>query len=685
MIRMSPAFAMLLTAGTFVCAEQAPLPRKGRQPDDAPVPPLDPIRRLPRKSTAKAPPVDQSLSLQTYVKQVSVTIAPSVQAEDRLRPLLRGTVLPVTRDSGMALRRLPTLSALAPPAPPLPGQVAYNSFSNRWLIFKRLPWHRYNDPSLDAVYAESNLWDPFNRNVLKGDFPVAGRSLFFDFTGSSETLTEIRRLPVPSGASAAEPGEYAFFGNGGQFAIQQNFRLSFDLFRGSAGFQPVDFEIRVTPEFNVNYLLTRETGLTDINVMQGIRRTDSNVGMQELFFEKRLFTNSTSSFQVRRQEDDRGSAYFDFTSVRLGIQRFSSDFRGFVFSDEQPGARLFGTFHNNVFQYNLAYFNMLEKDTNSGLNTWRTRQQSVSVANLYWNDFLTKGYNLNFSVLYNHDQPSFLIDKNGFLVRPAPAGIPTPHKVRAAYVGVSGDGHIGRINVSHAFYQAFGRDEMNPITVRPEHINAQLAAAEFSYEKDWMTWKISAFYTSGERNLRGGHATGFDGIVPNQQFAGGGFLGNPALADRGLINNQFEAGGINFLNREGIPLTGTELTLFGPNSLIPAMRAGAFEGQANFINPGILLYNAGFEAKITPKLKSSINVNYAQFARTEVLEAVLFQSNIRHSIGVDSGIGLQYRPLLSENIVITAGFGTLAPGDGFRNIYNKTLLFSGFMNLRLVF
>ena len=113
--------------------------------------------------------------------------------------------------------------------------------------------------------------------------------------------------------------------------------------------------------------------------------------MQEAFLEKRLFSEE---------------AHFDFTSLRLGIQRFTSDFRGFVFSDEQPGARLFGTFHNNIFQYNLAYFDMLEKDTNSGLNRWRMRQQQVAVANLYIADFLTKGYTLNLSALYNHDQPS---------------------------------------------------------------------------------------------------------------------------------------------------------------------------------------------------------------------------------------------------------------------------------------
>jgi hypothetical protein len=127
------------------------------------------------------------------------------------------------------------------------------------------------------------------------------------------------------------------------------------------------------------------------------------------------------------------------------------------------------------------------------------------------------------------------------------------------------------------------------------------------------------------------------------------------------------------------------VTLFAPNNLMPTMRAGLFEGQANFINPGITLFNAGFDAKITPKLRSSLNVNWAKFNRTEVLQALLFQSHIHHAIGLDTGVGLQYRPLLSDNIVITAGLGTLAPGRGFKDIYTGRTLFSGFINLRMVF
>ena len=59
---------------------------------------------------------------------------------------------------------------------------------------------------------------------------------------------------------------------------------------------------------------------------------------------------------------------FDFDEVRVGIQPFSSDFRGFLFQDSQPGVRFFGNRDNNRWQYNIAYFRPLEKDLNSGLN-----------------------------------------------------------------------------------------------------------------------------------------------------------------------------------------------------------------------------------------------------------------------------------------------------------------------------
>ncbi|HTS30681.1 MAG TPA: hypothetical protein VMH81_32635 [Bryobacteraceae bacterium] len=656
----------------------------GRKQETLPPSGAEGIRKLPRRPGMVPEPPNAEEYARMLAAELDALkknldngyVGPRIQSEDRVRPLVY---------SSAVAGPLPPPEDYAPRLDPKPPDVVANvvegyagptmEFKNRWFIFPGLPWKRYQDPNLDAIYAHTKVWDPFNRNILKGDFPFHGRRQFFLFTGISSTTVETKRLPIGSGASAADPGEYTFFGRGEIGLIQQNFRFSMDLFRGSAGFRPVDWELRITPEFNINYTLARENGVINSDVRQSIRRTDSNVGMQEAFLEKRLFSEK---------------GHFDFTSVRLGIQRFTSDFRGFVFSDEQPGARLFGEFHNNIFQYNLAYFEMLEKDTNSGLNRWRLRDQQVAVANMYIADFLTKGYTLNLSALYNHDQPSFLVDKNGFLVRPAPIGglaPPVLQKIRAAYAGVTGDGHIGRITVDNAFYYAFGRNDNNsiPLTKPNLHISAYLAALELSYEKDWYTYKISGFYTSGAKDLRTGQANGFDGIVPNQQFAGGGFLGNPSLADRGLLNNEFEGGGINFLNREAVPLSDTGVNLFAPNNLMPTMRAGLFEGQANFLNPGIALINAGYIAKITPKLQGTLNVNYAKFNRTEVLQAVLFQEHIHHAIGLDSGIGFQYRPLLTDNIVIFTGFGALVPGRGFKDIYTGRTLFDAFINLRFLF
>jgi len=266
-------------------------------------------------------------------------------------------------------------------------------------------------------------------------------------------------------------------------------------------------------------------------------------------------------------------------------------------------------------------------------------------------------------------------------------GDPRPHKIRAAYAGFSGDGHVGRLNVSNAFYHAFGRDDFHPIPAEKnaQHINAQLAALELSYDRDWLRYKASVFYTSGDGDLNDGRARGFDSIVDNQNFAGGGFLSNGLFADRGQTNPLFEGGGTNLFNRQTIPLTGAGVTLISFNSLMPTLRSSKEEGQANFINPGVMVFNAGLEAKLTPKLRSQLNVNYLRFVRTAVLEALLFQGGIRHEIGWDYGLGVQYRPLLSENIVVTGGFGILQPGKGFKQIYTGETLYSGFVLMRLAF
>jgi len=103
------------------------------------------------------------------------------------------------------------------------------------------------------------------------------------------------------------------------------------------------------------------------------------------------------------------------------------------------------------------------------------------------------------------------------------------------------------------------------------------------------------------------------------------------------------------------------------------------------VNPGLFLVNAGATFDVTPKLKSFLNVNYLRFQRTAPIALLLFESPIHNSIGVDSSLGFQYRPALSENISITGGASALFPGQAFRDIFFGTTQFSVFANVRLQF
>ena len=79
------------------------------------------------------------------------------------------------------------------------------------------------------------------------------------------------------------------------------------------------------------------------------------------------------------------------------------------------------------------------------------------------------------------------------------------------------------------------------------------------------------------------------------------------------------------MDSEGIRLTGTGVALVTPFSLLPSLRSSKEEGQSNFVNPGIWVYNAGIDADVTPKLRGFLNASYLQFDRTEPLAYLLFQ------------------------------------------------------------
>jgi len=235
-------------------------------------------------------------------------------------------------------------------------------------------------------------------------------------------------------------------------------------------------------------------------------------------------------------------------------------------------------------------------------------------------------------------------------VRPAAVGDLTDRVVNAVWLGINGDGHIGRLNLTHAFYQVLGHDSHNSISLRSQRISAQMAALEASVDLDWLRPRISFFWASGDRKPDNDVARGFDMIFDNPNFAGGGF---------------------SYWVRQGLPLTNTGLELKGRNSLVSNLRSSKIEGQPNFVNPGLFLLNVGLDASVTPKLTTFLNVNFLRFQHTAVLERLLFQSDISHDIGIDYSVGLRWRPFLIENVVVTLGGAALQAGQGFKDVYTQ--------------
>ncbi len=540
------------------------------------------------------------------------------------------------------------------------------------------PWHRYDEGLSEQPYERPapRLWHPYYQSILKGDLPIWGQDKFLSLAATSDTFAEFRSIPTPSGVSAARPDSAEFFGRNNQVGLQQYFGFSAELFSGETVFKPAHWTIKLVPVFNVNYALTREnnqlapdprgseggpngappgngfvTNPADIatllngqlqrlpDSLSGTRYTDRTRtfwALQEYFVEYHLADLSDN---------------YDFVAVKGGNQAFNQDFRGFLFNDVNLGGRLFGNWDNNRWQYNLAGFDMREKDTYSGLNTFDQRNQRVFLANVYRQDFLTTGYTAQWSFSANLDDAGIHYDRTGAIVRPEPFGTVRPHDVRAYYVGWAGDGHIGRWNITHQFYQAFGEDTFNQLAGRAVDINAQMAAVEISYDHDWLRTRGSFFYASGDGNVDDGTARGFDTIVDNPNFTGGPF---------------------SYYVRQGFVFGGTGVGFKQANSLVPNLRTSKTQGQANFVNPGLFLYGLGLDIDTTPKLRTFLNANYLRFAETDPMRTAVLQNNIRHEIGWDLSVGWQYRPLLTDNIILSFGFGVLIPGAGYRDIYRTS-------------
>jgi|CXWL01.1.fsa_nt_gi hypothetical protein len=549
------------------------------------------------------------------------------------------------------------IGAVRPPRPEaFPGDPDF-PVPDRWRLSETL-----------GLAPKERFFDPYNQNTYKGDRPLCipseeekerrakaglpkcrtpgilglkGEDWFLALGATSDTVVEPRSFPIPVGVQTTErPGSLDVFGRSHSEVVAQTFILSASLIKGSTAFKPAEIEYRVAIAIQGNYVDVPEKRVLFVQPSKKSRRYDHFVGVQEAFVDYHI-----------RNVSDR----YDFDSVRVGIQPFQADFRGFLFNDQQLGIRFFGNRDNNRFQYNLAAFWRLEKDTNSGLNSvvQRPRDDFVFHANLYRQDFPVVGMTSQVSVTYNMNRENRIeVDDNGFPVRPALLGNLRPRKYDVAYLGYSADGHFGRVNLTASAYLALGDDRNSLFTSQKAKIRSYFFAAEPSMDFDWVRVRLAGLYASGDSKPYDNVEGGFDAIFENPIFAG---------ADT------------SYWIRQTIPFAGggRVIGINGRNGILNSLRSSKEQGQSNFNNPGTMLLGVGADFDITPKFRLSTNVNHLWFQNTATLQALRVEGSIPKAIGWDLSAALIWRPKAIQNVVFRLSGAVLDPGKGFRDLFTN--------------
>jgi hypothetical protein len=497
-----------------------------------------------------------------------------------------------------------SLSALTLPAgeaekPPADQPGEYRPDLDRWRVL--------DDRGQRLI--KPSILDPYNQNVLKGDIPIIGDNIFFVFNGVFDFILESRNnLDFKGARGTPLVGGAAF--QKSNVVTKAEFTPSFELFQGDTVFQPKDWSIKIRP--SVKSVTGDKNPAAKIKGgfdFEGKRTVD--FGIQEGFAEVKLF-------EVGEQ--------FDATSVRGGIQNFNSDFLGLVYNDNAHGVRFFSELVQNTYQINVGYFDRFFKDPFAALNTDKRRKHQVAAVNFIWND-VVPGFALSPSFQFGHDEIS-------------------SHDLRAYYIGLASNGHIGRLVLNPAFYYAFGRTSDNTIDGKVQDISAFMVFVGLAYPVDYFNPRFAFVYASGDRRPRSGTATGFDSINDNINFGGG--------------QNSYFFG-------EKIQLGNT--TLLRGNSLYPSLRGGNATPQ--FENPGSIIVNLGLDVSLTPHTILEANYNFVSFANTAVLEARQGVSDISRALGYELNLGLTHRPLLNENIILNFGGAVMFPGQGIKDLFRS--------------
>jgi hypothetical protein len=82
------------------------------------------------------------------------------------------------------------------------------------------------------------------------------------------------------------------------------------------------------------------------------------------------------------------------------------------------------------------------------------------------------------------------------------------------------------------------------------------------------------------------------------------------------------------------------------------------------------MVGAGADLDLTPELRLLGNVSWLAFENTSSLRTLRTQGRIDNEIGLDVSLGILYRPLFIENVVLRVSGAMLFPDDGFQQLFD---------------
>jgi hypothetical protein len=343
----------------------------------------------------------------------------------------------------------------------------------------------------------------------------------------------------------------------------------------------------------------------------------------------------------------------------------TSDFRGFVLSDQPLGVRLFGTRDDNVFQYNLGWFRRLPKNANRQNELGQgVPDNDLVLANLYVQDLGRPGLTSEFVALYDRSHlpgPQLLgIPATGS----AASFVSGAHDYQVLYLGYGVDGHLGRFNLTASTYGVFGHEQGGLFGGGTSQVRAGFGAFELSRDYDWTRVRLSGLYSSGDGAPFDGRAGGFDGVSQSALFAG---------ADS------------SFFIHQRLPLIAGQVDLKVRDGLFPDLRSSADPGQSNYDNPGLRLLGLGADFDLAPVLRLSVDADHLWLDQTAPLATIVGNPALSRDLGTDLALDVLYRPLNSQNVIVRVSAAKLFAAAAARPLLGGSAPFSAFATLVLTY